>query len=77
MKKRIIIKDDTSKEKLMKAIERFEKEYEVTVLKMVVKENHKYKLIEFDEDIVSVWSGNIYVFLNDIDFRHMRFEDAL
>ena len=77
MNKSIIIKDGTSKAQLMKAIKDFEKEYNVTVLKMVVEENHHYKLAEFDGSIFTLWSGEVDIFLNNIDFRYMRFESAL
>lgn len=77
MNKAIIIKDGTSKSQLMKSIKDFEKEYNVTVLKMSVEENHHYKLATFDGSIFTLWCGEVDIFLNNIDFRYMRIESTL
>ena len=75
--KYIIIEDGTSKSQLMKAIKDFEDEYKVTVLKFVVAKNHVYRLVVFDSVNVSLWRGDIDIFLNDIDHRKMYFVEAI
>lgn len=76
-KKYIIIEDGTSKSQLMKAIKDFEDEYKVTVLKFAVAKNHMYRLVAFDSVNVSLWRGDIDIFLNDIDNRKMYFVEAI
>ena len=69
MEKYIVIKDDTSKERLMKAIENYEKENRTTVLKIYVHENHYYHLVDFNGISVAKWGGDIGDFINNASER--------
>ena len=72
MIKSIEINDGTSKAQLIKAIENFEREYHVTVLKVEVNRKHEYRLVEFDGKIVSEWGGIVDDFINGAEISRMR-----
>ena len=65
MEKYIVIKDDTNKEMLIKAIENYEKIHGTTVLKIYVHEDHNYRLVDFNGISVTKWGGVIGDFIND------------
>ena len=67
----IIIKDGTSKSRLIKAIRDYATKYRCTVLRMYVFGDHTYTLVEFDGIVVTMWYGNIDNFIR-CDFSTMR-----
>ena len=58
-RKNIIINDGTDRDKLMKAIEIFEKHCKCTILKFYIHCDHTFTMVEFDGNCVTSWYGRL------------------
>lgn len=77
MIKSIIINDGTSKAQLIKAIDNYEREYHVIVLKIEVNREHEYRLLEFDRTIVTEWRGFVDDFISGAEISKMQLANVL
>ena len=59
LRKNIVINDTTDRNKLMKAIEIFEKHCKCTILKLYIHCDHTFTMVDYDGNCVTSWYGRL------------------